>query len=126
MNDWLQMQTGKVAKEDVTAYAIGTSDAYGGNANVMPVYLRMDNPRIEEVDGPPSEWWDKNGDGLYWELDVSGSGHRPLEVRLASSAFVGESLAARIRLWSCRYERRHIAISSGRRHPTCTLQGQPQ
>lgn len=62
-------------------YAIGTSDAYGGNANVMPVYLRMENPRIEEVDGPPSEWWDENGDGLYWELDVSGSGHDGLIVR---------------------------------------------
>lgn len=62
-------------------YAIGTSDAYGGNANVMPVYLRMENPRIEEVDGSPSEWWDENGDGLYWELDVIGSGHDGLIVR---------------------------------------------
>ncbi|MGP1665837.1 MAG: ADP-ribosyltransferase-containing protein, partial [Rhodanobacter sp.] len=62
-------------------YAIGTSDAYGGNANVMPVYLRMENPRIEEVDGPPSEWWDRNGDDLYWKLDVSGSDHDGLIVR---------------------------------------------
>jgi hypothetical protein len=62
-------------------YAIGTSDAYGGNANVMPVYLRMENPRIEEVDGPPSEWWDSNADALYWQMDVVDGGHDGLIVR---------------------------------------------
>ena len=55
-------------------YAIGTSDAYGGNANVMPVYITMQNPRIEEVDGSPSEWWDEQGP-LFWQIDVEGEGH---------------------------------------------------
>lgn len=61
-------------------YAIGTSDAYGGNANVMPVYLRMQNPRIVDVDGSPSEWWDSQPERM-WALDVERRGHDGLIVR---------------------------------------------
>ena len=53
----------------------------GSGANVMPVYLSMKNPRVEETEGSPADWWDANGDDLFWRLDVEGSGHDGVIVR---------------------------------------------
>lgn len=55
-------------------YAIGTSEDHGGNPNIRPVHLNIENPRIEHADRTPSEWWDDNGD-LAWKLDTIDKGH---------------------------------------------------
>jgi hypothetical protein len=55
-------------------YAIGTSEDHGGNPNIRPAHLNIQNPRIEHTDRSPSEWWDDNGD-LAWKLDTINKGH---------------------------------------------------
>ncbi|MDD5376162.1 strawberry notch-like NTP hydrolase domain-containing protein, partial [Acidithiobacillus sp.] len=55
-------------------YAMGTHEDHGGNPNIRPVHLNIENPRIEHTDRTPSEWWDDNGD-LAWKLDTIGKGH---------------------------------------------------
>jgi len=60
-------------------YATSGAEYAGGNANVMPVYLSIQNPRIENVDGSPASWWD-NQPEYMWDMNVSWPGHDGLIV----------------------------------------------
>ena len=63
---------------DTTAASAYAEDDGSGRAaagaNVMPVYLSMQNPRVEQVQGTPAAWWDSQP-ALMWELNVTGLGH---------------------------------------------------
>lgn len=68
------------SKNAAEKYAESTAGEFGGNARVLPVYLKIENPKVIKIGGRPDTWWDEQPD-YFWEMDVASRGHDGLIVK---------------------------------------------